>query len=88
METPQIIQDTIKDIQDGDIVKKIQDGDIFILTREEMITILPWLRESLTAKEKRDENAEVCQLLGKIATLSSRLYGTERFTHDQCICNG
>lgn len=71
METPQLIQDTIKDIQTGDIVKKIKDGDIFILTREEMITILPWLRESLTAKQKRDENAEVCQLLGKIATLSS-----------------
>ncbi|WP_432001601.1 hypothetical protein [Streptomyces sioyaensis] len=73
---------------DGDTIKAIQEGDLFVLTGEEMKLLLPWLRESLSGQEKKDENAELCQLTSRILRLSNRLYGTPSESRETCICQG
>ncbi|MEU2264977.1 hypothetical protein ABZ568_00685 [Streptomyces olindensis] len=75
-------------MENTDIIQKIQEGDVFLLTREEMALLLPWLRNTLTTQERKDENADLCQLFSRIMRLSNRLYGTESFNRDTCICNG
>ncbi|MET8746858.1 hypothetical protein [Streptomyces sp. NPDC004728] len=70
------------------ITKAIETGDLFVLTREEMNLLLPWLRNTLTTQEKQDENSDLCQLFSKVMRLSNRLYGTEPFNRNTCICNG
>ncbi|MDQ0762024.1 hypothetical protein [Streptomyces canus] len=75
-------------MENQDILKAIQSGDIFTLTREEMALLLPWLRETLTAQERKDENSDLCQLTARILRLSNRLYGTEPGDRSTCICHG
>ncbi|WP_019061725.1 hypothetical protein [Streptomyces prunicolor] len=75
-------------MENADITQKINNGDLFVLTREEMALILPWLRNTLATQERQDENADLCQLFSKIMRLSNRLYGTEPFNRETCICNG
>lgn len=75
-------------MENEDIIQKINNGDLFVLTREEMALLLPWLRSTLTAQERQDENADLCQLFSKIMRLSNRLYGTKPSNRETCICNG
>lgn len=75
-------------MENQDIINKINSGDLFLLTREEMTLLLPWLRDTLTAQDRKDENSELCQLFSRIMRLSNRLYGTEPFNRDTCICRG
>jgi hypothetical protein len=53
-----------------------------------MALLLPWLRETLTAQERKDENSDPCQLTTRILRLSNRLYGTEPGDRGTCICRG
>ncbi|MFJ7489707.1 hypothetical protein ACIQZB_00350 [Streptomyces sp. NPDC097727] len=76
----------MENLQDN--INKIENGDLFLLTREEMALLLPWLRETLTNQERQDENSDLCQLFSRVMRLSSRLYGTEPFNRDTCICFG
>lgn len=71
-----------------DIIQKINNGDLFVLTREEMALVLPWLRDTLTSQERKEENADLCQLFSQVLRLSNRLYGTEPFNRETCICHG
>ncbi|MBA0053457.1 hypothetical protein E0L36_22035 [Streptomyces sp. AJS327] len=73
---------------DNETTKAVQEGDLFLLTGEEMRLLLPWLRDTLTAQEKRDENSDLCQLTSRILRLSSRLYGTASESRETCICRG
>lgn len=75
-------------MENADIIKKINNGDLFVLTREEMALVLPWLRHTLTSQERKDENADLCQLFAKVMRLSNRLYDAEPFNRETCICNG
>ncbi|MEH0579074.1 MULTISPECIES: hypothetical protein [Streptomyces] len=75
-------------MENQDIIQKINNGDLFVLTREEMALILPWLRETLTTQERQEDNADLCQLFSKVMRLSNGLYGTEPFNRDTCICLG
>ncbi|WP_433856687.1 hypothetical protein [Streptomyces kronopolitis] len=73
---------------DSETTRAVQAGDLFVLTGEEMKLLLPWLRETLTGQEKKDENADLCQLTSRILRLSSRLYGTPSESAETCICHG
>lgn len=73
---------------DSETTKAVQEGHLFVLTGEEMRLLLPWLRETLTSQEKKDENSELCQLTSSILRLSSRLYGTRSESKETCICRG
>ncbi|MFI1703019.1 hypothetical protein [Streptomyces griseoruber] len=75
-------------MENVDIIQKINNGDLFVLTREEMALILPWLRTTLTTQERKDENAELCQLFSKVMRLSNQRYGTKPFNRETCICRG
>jgi hypothetical protein len=72
------------------VAEKAQAGDIFILTREEMGLLAPWLHETLAAQERADGavNSDRCQLFTRLLRLSHRLYGTPAPSHDTCICHG
>ena len=73
---------------DSETTTAVQEGELFLLTGEEMRLLLPWLREALTAQEKRDENSDLCQLTSRILRLASRLYGTASESRETCICRG
>ncbi|MDQ0961998.1 MULTISPECIES: hypothetical protein [unclassified Streptomyces] len=75
-------------MENTDIIKKINSGDLFLLTREDMALLLPWLRDTLTAQERKDENSDLCQLFAKVMRTANGLYGTEPFNRDTCICRG
>ncbi|MFE2425001.1 hypothetical protein [Streptomyces hokutonensis] len=75
-------------MENQDVIQRINNGDLFILTREDMALILPWLRETLTNQERKDENADLCQVFAKVLGLANRQYGTEPFNRQTCICNG
>lgn len=71
-----------------DIIKKINSGGLFILTREDMALLLPWLRDTLTTQDRKDENSELCQVMAKIMRTANQVYGTEPFNRETCICKG
>lgn len=75
-------------MEKADIIQKINNGDLFVLTREEMALLLPWLRDTVTAQERKDENADLCQFFSRVMRLANQLYGTEPFNRETCICNG
>ncbi|MFC9604574.1 hypothetical protein ACFTTN_14085 [Streptomyces niveus] len=65
-----------------------QAEEVIVLTQEDVETLLPWLRATLTEQAKGDANADPCQLLGALFVRSNRLYGTPAFSRDLCICFG
>ncbi|WP_434593314.1 hypothetical protein [Streptomyces sp. A5-4] len=71
-----------------DILTSIQAGDVFLLTREEMRLLLPWIHTTLQGQPKEEHNSDLCQLFTRILRLSNRLYGTERGNKETCICYG
>ncbi|PWI05487.1 hypothetical protein DIZ27_38815 [Streptomyces sp. NWU339] len=75
-------------MENQDIITAINSGDLFILRREEMATLLPWLRETLTSQERKDENSEICQVMARVMGTANQVYGTESFNRDTCICKG
>ncbi|MER7477390.1 hypothetical protein ABTX60_07005 [Streptomyces sp. NPDC126510] len=75
-------------MENPDIIKKINSGDLFILTREDMALLLPWLRDTLTTQDRKDENSDLCQVMAKIMRTANQVYGTEPFNRETCICKG
>lgn len=71
-----------------DIIAKVQAGDLFLLTKEEMTLLLPFLKEAAADRPKGPDNSDTCQLLSRIFRLGARLYGTPPSTPDHCICEG
>ncbi|MGW1989603.1 hypothetical protein [Embleya sp. NPDC001921] len=63
----------------------------FEISAEEMALLVPWMRAQLAAQAAQGrelENVDHCQAFSAILRRANRVYGTEPFTRDQCICLG
>ncbi|MDQ1018886.1 hypothetical protein [Streptomyces afghaniensis] len=66
----------------------VQDGNGVILTREALELLTPWLRDTLTAQDREDENSDLCQLLTAVLRVSADTYDTPAPSRATCICRG
>ncbi|PWI15997.1 hypothetical protein DI272_18875 [Streptomyces sp. Act143] len=64
------------------------EGTGIVLTAGALDLLTPWLRDTLTAQDRADENSDLCQLLTSILRVSADTYGTPAPSRATCICHG